>query len=77
MVQLLRRLGARADLVSHTGMSALHMAVVHSTPTIAAMVLKEYGISTCMRDSNGRTALDMAASKGRADMIRILLEGGS
>lgn len=75
--QLLVRLGAHVAFVSSTGMSALHMAVTHSTPTVAAMLLKEYGVSTCMRDNKGWTALDMAASKGRADMIQILLEGES
>lgn len=58
-------------------MSALHVAVEHSRPVAANILLNECGVSASVREKDGMTALDLAAALGRADMIKVLLKGGS
>ncbi|CAN0083178.1 unnamed protein product, partial [Sphacelaria rigidula] len=75
--KVLLYLGADASFISkYTGMSALHVAVEHSRPVAANILLNECGVSASVREKNGMTALDLAAASGRGDMIKVLLEGG-
>lgn len=63
--------GADPAPISNGGRSALHVAVEHSRALIVKMLLEEHIVSPSARDDKGRTALDLAASRGRLDLIKI------
>lgn len=65
--------GADPNKRSHTGFSALHLAVMGSTPEIVRCLV-EHGARLTARLADGRTALHLAAERGNVDMIKILME---
>jgi ankyrin repeat protein len=65
--------GADPNKRDYTGRSALHLAVMSSTPQIVR-TLVEHGVRITARLADGRTALHLAAERGEAAMVKILME---
>ncbi|VUC26031.1 unnamed protein product [Clonostachys rosea] len=57
----------------YTGRTPLHLAVISSTPAIVSRLV-EHGARLIARLADGRTALHLAASRGDAEIIRILMD---
>ncbi|CAH0050859.1 unnamed protein product [Clonostachys solani] len=57
----------------HTGRAPLHFAVNVSTAEIV-QCLVDHGARLTARLADGRTALHLAAARGRVDMIKVLME---
>ncbi|KAF4472702.1 ankyrin repeat [Fusarium albosuccineum] len=57
----------------YTGRSALHLAVMTSTPEVVRCLV-DHGSRLTARLADGKTALHLAASRGNAEIIKILME---
>ncbi|VUC34464.1 unnamed protein product [Clonostachys rosea] len=57
----------------YTGRSALHLAVMASTPEVVRCLV-DHGARLTARLADGRTALHLAASRGHLEIIKILME---
>ncbi|CAM1506895.1 Fc.00g065360.m01.CDS01 [Cosmosporella sp. VM-42] len=57
----------------YTGRSPLHLAVMTSTPEVVRCLV-DHGARLTARLADGKTALHLAASRGNAEMIKILME---
>jgi ankyrin repeat protein len=57
----------------HTGRTALHLAVICSTPQIVRCLVK-HGCRLVARLADGRTALHLAAARGDIPILKIIME---
>jgi len=57
----------------YTGRAPLHLAIISSTPDIVKCLV-DHGARLTARLADGRTALHLAADRGIAEMIKILME---
>ena len=78
MVTLLVSSGADPNLQDRDGFSALHFAAQDYKLSAAQMLLRT-GAKVDLRDSYGNTPLSRAVfnSRGRGDMIKLLLQHGA
>ncbi|KAI0144644.1 ankyrin repeat protein [Xylariaceae sp. FL1272] len=65
--------GADPNTRDYTGRTPLHLAVTSSTPAIV-QCLVDHGARLVARIADGRTALHLAAGRGNAEMVKILLQ---
>jgi ankyrin repeat protein len=57
----------------HTGRTALHLAVICSSPRIVQCLIK-HGCRLVARLADGRTALHLAASRGDIEILKLIME---
>lgn len=64
--------GADPHAVDVDGQSVLHYAVQGPGQRIVSDLVLQYRVDTSLRDKNGKTAVDIALQRGRADFVNIL-----
>jgi ankyrin repeat protein len=78
LVGLLIEAGATIDAKDHQGFTPLHFAAQEHTPEIARILVAK-GADPNARDEDGNSVLwrAVASARGRADLVRLLLENGA
>ncbi|XP_004560737.2 protein phosphatase 1 regulatory subunit 27 [Maylandia zebra] len=74
--RFMRARKVRVDTVFHSGMAALHEAVLTGNLEVVKLLLK-YGADVHQRDEDGWTPLHMACSDGYPEIARYLLSMGA
>jgi ankyrin repeat protein len=65
--------GADVNQRDHTGRTALHLAVICSTPEVVRCLVN-HGCRLVARLADGRTALHLAAERGDVKILKIIME---
>lgn len=68
------KVGAKVDLQTTAGQTALHKAATKREYTDVVATLLEFGASVTARTQNGNTALHIAAEKGNTEVVSLLLD---
>ncbi|XP_028311252.1 protein phosphatase 1 regulatory subunit 27 [Gouania willdenowi] len=74
--RFMRARKVRVDTLFHSGMAALHEAVLTGNMEVVKLLVK-YGADVHQRDEDGWTPLHMACSDGYPDIARYLLSKGA
>ncbi|CAJ1076406.1 protein phosphatase 1 regulatory subunit 27 [Xyrichtys novacula] len=74
--RFMRARKVRVDTIFHSGMAALHEAVLTGNLEVVKLLVK-YGADVHQRDEDGWTPLHMACSDGYPDIARFLLRMGA
>lgn len=69
--------GCDVTSADQTGMTPLHVAAGNSQLGCARALVVDYGAEVEARAANGSTPLYLAASRGNADMIKLLASLGA
>lgn len=74
--RFMRARKVRVDTLFHSGMAALHEAVLTGNLEVVKLLVK-YGADVHQRDEDGWTPLHMACSDGYPEIARYLLSKGA
>ena len=66
-------MSAYVNALNHRRQTSLHLACLKGYPPLVDMLLA-YGADSSIRDSNGLLPLHIASKRGRARVVRMLLE---
>lgn len=68
-MEWLLSVGAVVNATNASDATALHTAAGHGQAFAVSLLLRS-GVDTALRDDDGRTASEVAAGRGRADLAR-------
>jgi ankyrin repeat protein len=70
-VKLLLEAGADPNVKQHGGWTPLHSAALHNDMAMLRLLL-DHGADLALKSDDGKTAADMAAEKGHAEIVAAL-----